>query len=96
MATIICNGFEWDDAKATSNARKHGVTFEEALSVFDDFDHLVNADPVHPGQFIAVGFSKHVRVLVVVHVLRAERIRIVSARRATFTEEELYGDRRGS
>jgi uncharacterized DUF497 family protein len=57
--------------------------------VFDDLDHLVNADPVRHGHFIAVGFSKRARVVVVVHVLRAERIRIVSARRATSNEEKL-------
>jgi uncharacterized DUF497 family protein len=87
--------FEWDDAKAAANARKHGVTFEEASTVFDDVDLLVNVDPLDPSRFIAVGFSARARVLVVVHGIRGERIRVISARRATFTEEQLYAERRG-
>jgi uncharacterized DUF497 family protein len=87
--------FEWDEAKAAANARKHGVTFEEASTVFDDVDLLVNLDPADPTRFIAVGFSAVARVLVVVHALRGPRIRVISARRATVTEEQLHAERRG-
>jgi uncharacterized protein len=95
VATVVYGDFEWDDAKAASNEKKHGVTFVEATSVFEDVDFLVNVDPLDPSRFIAVGFSIAARVLVVVHASRAERTRIISARRATVREEQLYADRRG-
>ena len=94
MPTIEHGDYEWNDAKADANARKHGVTFEEACTVFDDVDHLLNIDPSDPARFVAVGFSTAARVLVVVHVARGERCRIISARRATFVEEGLYAERR--
>jgi uncharacterized DUF497 family protein len=94
VATVEHGDFEWDDSKATSNEKKHGVTFVEAATVFDDADFLLNADPGDPSRFIAVGFSAVARVLVVVHATRAERIRLVSARRATLREERLYVQRR--
>ena len=62
--------------------------------MFEDVDLLVNIDPVDPSRFVAVGFSSLARVLVVVHVTRSERTRLISARRATSNEERLYGDRR--
>lgn len=71
------------------------MTFVEAVTVFDDVDFLLNTDPRDPTRFIAVGFSSATRVLVVVHVERAERTRIVSARRATLQEGRLYAERRG-
>jgi uncharacterized DUF497 family protein len=86
--------FEWDDEKAAFNEKKHGVTFVEAATVFDDVDFLVNVDPRDSARFIAVGFSTAARVLVVVHATRAERIRLISARRATLPEEQLYAERR--
>jgi uncharacterized DUF497 family protein len=94
VATIEHDEFEWDDTKATANEKKHGVTFTEAATVFDDVDLLVNADPQDPSRFIAVGFSAVARVLVVVHAARGERIRLISARRATVREERLYAQRR--
>ena len=94
VATIEHGDFEWDDAKATANEKKHGVTFVEAATVFDDVDFLVNVDPRDSSRFIAVGFSSAARVLVVVHATRAERIRLISARRATLPEERLYAERR--
>ena len=89
------SGFEWDEAKAATNERKHGITFAEACTVFEDVDLLVDVDPRDPSRFVAVGFSSVARVLVVVHAARSERIRIISARRATFHEEGLYAERRG-
>jgi uncharacterized DUF497 family protein len=94
VATIEHGEFEWDDAKATSNEKKHGVTFAEAATVFDDVDFLVNVDPQDPSRFIAVGLSAIARVLVVVHAARAERIRLISSRRANVREERLYVQRR--
>jgi uncharacterized DUF497 family protein len=95
VATVVSGDFEWDEAKADANLKKHGVTFLEAATVFDDVDFLLNTDPRDPMRFIAVGFSSAVRVLVVVHTERAERTRIISARRATLEEDRLYAERRG-
>ena len=95
VATVGYGDFEWDDAKAAANEKKHGVTFVEAATVFEDVDFVVNIDPRNPSRFIAVGFSSVARVLVVVHATRTERTRLISARRATTREELLYAERRG-
>jgi uncharacterized DUF497 family protein len=95
VATVEYGAFEWDDGKASANERKHGVTFVEAVTVFEDVDYLVNVDPSEVSRFIAVGFSSVARVLVVVHAIRAERTRLISARRATIQEERFYAERRG-
>jgi uncharacterized DUF497 family protein len=95
VATVVHGDFECDDAKAAVNEKKHGVTFLEAATVFEDVDFLLNVDPLDPSRFIAAGFSGAARVLVVVHAIRAERTRLISARHATLREEELYAERRG-
>jgi uncharacterized DUF497 family protein len=80
--------FEWDGAKASANLRKHGVSFEEAATVFLDGHAKVFDDPDSSSEarFLLGGFSAASRILVVVHVERAERIRIISARKATRSE----------
>ena len=78
--------FEWDSAKAAANRRKHGITFEEAATVFLDEHATVFDDPDRASsesRFLLVGLSAASRMLIVVHVERADRIRIISARRAT-------------
>ncbi len=87
--------FEWDDAKADANLEKHGVSFEEASSVFYDPHALVVDDEAHShdeDRFIIVGLSAVARVLTVCHCYRStnELIRIISARRATKNEESTY------
>lgn len=88
--------FEWDPAKAESNASKHGVTFDEATTVFDDPYARVIEDPdhsLHEERFIILGMSMHARELVVSHCLRGmggDTIRIISARRATRRESAQY------
>ena len=87
--------FEWDPIKALSNSQKHGVTFEDAATVFDDNDALCIYDPDHSDaedQFILLGMSVTLRVLVVCHCYREgdEVIRIISARKATVSETEEY------
>jgi hypothetical protein len=62
VATIEHGDFEWDDSKAASNEAKHGVSFVEAATVFEDADFLVNIDPRDPARFIAIGFSAVARV----------------------------------
>jgi len=87
--------FEWDHAKAESNLKKHGVSFEEARSVFYDdlavqfFDESLGEET----RFILLGRSNLSRVLVVVHCERGENdeiLRIISARKATRTERNFY------
>ena len=95
MITYAFITFEWDDAKAESNRRKHGVSFEEAETVFYDPHALVIDDVEHSGdeqRFVIVGLSAVARVLTVCHCYREpdERIRIISARKATKNEENEY------
>jgi uncharacterized DUF497 family protein len=86
--------FEWDARKAKSNERKHGVSFEEAQSVFFDEQALFLEDPqpVHEEErFVLMGVSASLRILVVVHAVRGEDvIRIISARKATRLETQAY------
>lgn len=84
-------GFEWDENKAQSNFQKHGVTFEEAAEVFLDPFHVTgNASANLEEREFALGYSLAERLLLVVHVERGIRIRIISARVATRTERRLY------
>ena len=94
VATVTFGDFEWDADKATVNAAKHGVAFEEAVTVFLDLDYLLIRDAVVPERFVAIGVSKQARVLFVVHCERGEKVRIISARRATRRERETYERRR--
>lgn len=86
--------FEWDPRKASSNERKHGVSFEEARSVFFDEQALLLEDPqpLHEEErSILLGVSASLRLLVVVHALRErDVIRIISARKATRLETREY------
>jgi uncharacterized DUF497 family protein len=85
--------FEWDPAKAAANARKHGISFEEAASVFGDPAALTFADPDHSAdeeRWITIGRSGRQRVIFVAHTERDTRIRIISARPATRREQEQY------
>jgi uncharacterized DUF497 family protein len=90
--------FEWDPKKAAANLKKHRVSFDEAMTVFYDENALLINDPDHSvdeERFILMGFSDHLRILVVSHCYRPndESIRIISARRATKTEQEQYHKR---
>lgn len=94
MATVGYGDFEWDADKAAANFAKHGVSFEEATTVFLDLDYLLLPDPAHEDRFLALGFSQLARLVIVVHVERGERVRIISARKATRTEGESYERRK--
>lgn len=90
--------FEWDEQKNASNLRKHGVSFEEAQTVFLDDHALFMLDPDHPEdeeRFLLLGMSSAVRTLVVCHCYRAsnEVIRIISARKAGRDERREYANR---
>lgn len=87
--------FEWDENKNQTNIKKHGISFEEASSVFNDDDALILADEAHSKQedrFILIGFSFKYNLLVVCHCYRQNEsvIRIISARKATKTEKKEY------
>ncbi|MCB0197023.1 MAG: BrnT family toxin [Anaerolineae bacterium] len=83
--------FEWDDNKAKSNLRKHGVSFEEAAEVFfDPFYQSGDASANQEQRDFIIGYSLAPRLLLVVYVERGERTRIISARQATRQERKLY------
>src|SRR5512147_2855531 len=90
--------FTWNSAKAASNLKKHGVSFDEAKTAFEDEHALVIDDPDHSDaedRFVLLGISAATRLLVVVHCYRAtdDTIRLISARRATRGEHRTYTDR---
>ena len=91
--------FEWDENKAATNQQKHGITFQEAATVFQDEDALQIFDPDHSeaeDRFILLGMSSILRILVVCHCYRAndDVIRIISARKATRNESSTYKRRK--
>ena len=89
--------FEWDQRKAKSNLRKHGVSFEEAATIFADRVSVTIHDPDHStdeDRYVMVGFSIRQRLLVVVHCDRRDRDRIIGARRATTQERRHYEEGR--
>ena len=90
--------FEWDARKNTGNKRKHGVSFEEAATVFLDENALLIPDPDHSDEedrFILLGVSAGLRTIVVCHCYREsdEVIRIISARKANRSERRQYSER---
>ncbi len=85
--------FEWDDAKAAQNVQKHGVTFAEASTIFDDAFMVTAADATHSDnedRYISIGLSAQGQTLVVVYTERVRTIRIISARRSTPRERRHY------
>jgi len=84
--------FEWDPAKAAANLEKHGVDFADAVSVLSDDFALTVQDPDSESEerFVSLGTDAYERLLVVVYTWRDERIRIISARRATGRERRRY------
>jgi uncharacterized DUF497 family protein len=82
---------EWDEAKAASNLRKHGIDFADAAGIFDDpFALSMPDDDADEERCIAIGSDFLGRVLVVVYAYRGESIRVISARKATPTERNVY------
>lgn len=89
--------FEWDDAKAAINVKKHGVSFEEARTVFEDAFAITVLDVDHTDseeRFATIGMSLVSRVLLVIHAERGDRIRMISARKATLSERKEYESQR--
>jgi hypothetical protein len=89
--------FEWDTEKANSNVKKHGVSFEEAATVFYDPMSATIDDPDHSAveaRLITIGYSTQNRLLFVSHAERGENIRIISARFATAHERKRHEEHR--
>ncbi len=90
--------FEWDERKGAENKRKHGVSFDDATSVFSDDQAVLIDDPDHSDhedRFVLLGLSASLRTLVVTHCYRKtdDVIRVISARKATRKEREIYNRR---
>ena len=83
--------FEWDEKKAQANLAKHGIDFGDVTGVFFDTRAITLEDP-HPGEerYALLGIDAAGRLVVVVYTWRGENVRIISARKATRTEERQY------
>ena len=90
VATVIEGDFEWDEDKAASNIETHGVSFPEAATAFADPQAVYLDDGSRTDRIIVIGTSVRNRLLCVVHIERGERDRIISARRATRSERDVY------
>jgi len=91
--------FEWDKKKDKVNAKKHGVSFDEARTVFFDDQAIQFYDPEHSDEedrFILLGTSFTLKTLVVCHCFREDetKVRIISARKADTEEEQVYWSNR--
>ena len=83
--------FVWDKRKAATNLKKHGVSFEEASSAFEDKLGAYYPDALHAERFIFIGYSKRHRLLYVVYAeVQVDAVRIISARKATKHEKTRY------
>lgn len=85
--------FAWDTKKAKANVRKHGISFEEATTVFRDALSATGSDPDHSVgefRFVTFGMSKQGRLLVVCHTEKDDTVRLISARLATKQERKIY------
>jgi len=85
--------FQWDPRKAAANVRKHGVSFEEAATIFDDPLVITVPDRKHPNgeeRFFSIGSTLRDRLVVVAHTERGNIIRIISAREPTAREKRSY------
>lgn len=92
--TYQLNGidFVWDTNKAQINANNHGVTFEQAAeSFFDPFLRIVDVSPEEEARDAVIGMDVHWNLLFVVHIfVEDDRVRLISARKATRTEKQFY------
>ena len=85
--------FEWDERKASANAKKHGVSFHDAATVFGDPLAIAFLDPDHSDEeerSVTFGMSQSQRLLVVAHTIRGTKTRIISARMMTRSEKVIY------
>jgi uncharacterized protein len=87
--------FEWDERKARANAKKHGISFHDATTVFGDPLAISFLDPDHSDEeerSVTFGMSQSQRLLVVAHTIRGTKTRIISARMMTRSEKVIYAE----
>jgi hypothetical protein len=85
--------FEWNPDKAILNLEKHGISFQEATTVFNDPLSVTFPDPDHSigeNRYVIIGISQFGQLLIVAHPDRGEKVRIISARKATRQEQRFY------
>jgi uncharacterized DUF497 family protein len=85
--------FEWDQNKNAKNIKKHGISFDEAATIFDDPMFITVIDEEHSideERYITIGLSTYGRLLMVAHTDRQGKIRLISARKATKKDEKFY------
>ena len=90
LVSVVQGDFEWDPRKALLNLAKHGISFDEAATVFADVEAVYLGDPKHDERLWVIGLSAHARVLLVVCTEKGDRTRIISARKAEKHEAKLY------
>jgi len=90
VATVVFRDFEWDDWKASSNRKKHRVSFEEAAEALRDPLAVDFEDIAHPENLLTLAMSPRDRILYLVTTERGDRVRIISARVATSHERRFY------
>ena len=90
--TLSSVDYEWDERKAASNLRKHGIDFAEAVLVLEDDRAITLPDlaSVHEERFVTLGCDPHGQVLVLAFTYREDRVRVISARRAEPREQRQY------
>jgi uncharacterized DUF497 family protein len=90
VSTTRVGDFEWHDAKAHTNLRKHGVAFTDAVTVFLDPRAIDAPDLEHLERFVVIGRATSSRVLFVVYAERLDRVRLISAREASPSQRRTY------
>jgi uncharacterized DUF497 family protein len=96
MAVEIDLDFEWDEAKAVANLKNHKISFEEAKTIFADPFSITIDDPKHSvdeHRFVDIGVSPGGKILVVFYTERKRKTRLISCRKATKAEREIYEER---
>ncbi len=99
MASEINLDFEWDEAKAVANLKKHKISFEQAKTVFADPFSVTVDDPKHSiaeRRFVDIGTAADGKILIVSYTQRGAKIRIISCRKSTKAEREIYEERENS
>jgi hypothetical protein len=96
VGRLLTLTFEWDEKKANENLEKHGTSFDEAKTVFNDPFSVTIYDPDHSideHRYIDIGLSSKGRLIVVSYIERGEKIRIISSRKATKKEQKDYEEK---
>ena len=97
MGSDIDLDFDWDESKAAANVKKHGISFEEAKTVFGDPFSVTIDDPAHSAneyRFVDIGTSPSGMILTVAYAERGQKIRLISCRKATKAERKIYEERK--